>query len=222
MSFFCKKYTISDLNCPSIKSRRIDRNSYKIAIIDDEPFEYKERLQQLNFNIRVYTDIADVKFLSEFDVVICDIKGVGKSMNENHGGALLLNEAKKMYPYKMYAAYSGSLQNITINEYLEGVKIIKKDYVFEDWLSALDSLLAEYSNPATVWRKIRDWLLSQNVSIHDVARLESEYVNTVLNKKSDFRNFYKKSETSFNLSPETIQTIKVIISGGLKILFSAV
>lgn len=215
-----KKYTINDLNSPSIKSRRIDRNSYRIVIIDDESFENDDRLRRVGFNVSVFSDIEDIRFLSEYDIVICDIKGVGKKLSEETGGALLLNEAKKTYPYKMYAAYSGSYQNIIVNEYLDGVKIIKKDYALEDWIAALDSLLKEYSDPATVWIKIRDRLLSQNVSIHSVAKLEHEYVNTILNKGADFKGFYKKSESSFNLDPETVKIIQIIISGGLKFLIS--
>ena len=75
-----------------------------------------------------YDDIQDLNMLASYDLIISDIKGVGKYFDSEFEGAFLLSELKKMYPYKSFAAYTGSAYDPRITEFLSGILVIKKDY----------------------------------------------------------------------------------------------
>lgn len=87
-----------DLNLNSARLNNRERCNFKIAIIDDEDFYYKEQLSRLGFNITKYDDIQDLNMLASYDLIISDIKGVGKYFDSEFEGAFLLSELKKMYP----------------------------------------------------------------------------------------------------------------------------
>ena len=55
----------------------------------------------------------------------------------------LIRELKKRYPYKIFAAYTGSTYDISLNSYLEGVHIIKKDIEIDDWCTEIDLLIRD-------------------------------------------------------------------------------
>ena len=58
MRFFCRKrLTINDLNTVASVYNRVQRDRFKIAIIDDEDFVYLERLRNLGFNITKYVSV---------------------------------------------------------------------------------------------------------------------------------------------------------------------
>ena len=61
--------------------------NYKIAIIDDEDFYYREQLSRLGFNITKYDDIEDLNMLASYDLIISDIKGVDKHFDSEFEGA---------------------------------------------------------------------------------------------------------------------------------------
>lgn len=124
-----KKYTIQDLNITGSSFANIQRDKFKIAFIDDEDFVYLERLLNLGFRINKYEDVQDLNMLSSYDVIISDIRGVGKSFNSEAEGAFILHELKKKYPYKVFAAYTGSAFDVKINSYLSGIQVIKKIFL---------------------------------------------------------------------------------------------
>ena len=180
-----KRYTIKDLNTPSRKIKSASRDRFKIAIIDDEDFVFLEELRKSGFDIRKYDDALDLQMFDSYPIIICDIKGVGKDFKSPMGGAFLIRELKKKYPLKAYAAYTGSTYDISINNYLEGVSIIKKDIEIDDWCIEIDNLIRNISDPKEVWLKIRDILLKEEVDLISLANLEDEYVDIILNKNGD-------------------------------------
>lgn len=209
-----KKYTIQDLNITGSSFANIQRDKFKIAFIDDEDFVYLERLLNLGFRINKYEDVQDLNMLSSYDVIISDIRGVGKSFNSEAEGAFILHELKKKYPYKVFAAYTGSAFDVKINSYLSGIQVIKKDFSIDEWSAAIDSLILDISNPKKVWKRMRSELLEKEVPLSDLVKLEDEFVSKILNNES-LENFPSKKIKS-NLSPDAIN----IISSTLAALFS--
>ena len=207
-----KRYTIKDLNTPSRKIKSASRDRFKIAIIDDEDFVFLEELRKSGFDIRKYDDALDLQMFDSYPIIICDIKGVGKDFKSPMGGAFLIRELKKKYPLKAYAAYTGSTYDISINNYLEGVSIIKKDIEIDDWCIEIDNLIRNISDPKEVWLKIRDILLKEEVDLISLANLEDEYVDLILNKKGDFHNFpsAKKENT---LNPDVRAVVQSLVAG---------
>ena len=207
-----KRYTIKDLNTPSRKIKSASRDRFKIAIIDDEDFVFLEELRKSGFDIRKYDDALDLQMFDSYPIIICDIKGVGKDFKSPMGGAFLIRELKKKYPLKAYAAYTGSTYDISINNYLEGVSIIKKDIEIHDWCIEIDNLIRNISDPKEVWLKIRDILLKEEVDLISLANLEDEYVDIILNKNGDFHNFpsAKKENT---LNPDVRAVVQSLVAG---------
>ena len=207
-----KRYTIKDLNTPSRKIKSASRDRFKIAIIDDEDFVFLEELRKSGFDIRKYDDALDLQMFDSYPIIICDIKGVGKDFKSPMGGAFLIRELKKKYPLKAYAAYTGSTYDISINNYLEGVSIIKKDIEIDDWCMEIDNLIRNISDPKEVWLKIRDILLKEEVDLISLANLEDEYVDIILNKNGDFHNFpsAKKENT---LNPDVRAVVQSLVAG---------
>lgn len=207
-------YKIQDLNVFHKKKLSYSRDKTKVVIIDDEDFVFFEELRRSGFNITQYHDVEDLQTLGEFDVIICDIKGVGKKFNTKSEGAYLLRELKKKYPYKVFAAYTGSSHKLHINEYLDGISIIKKDIEVEDWCSEIENLIKKSKDPIYLWGLMREQLFKHGISTLDIARIEHEYTNTILNKKCDFSHFPSK-KYEFN---EDLKLIIKAIIGLLSVL----
>lgn len=211
---FGKNYTIKDLNTPILKSKNIGniRNRYKILIIDDEPFIYYEELRNIGFNLTKKEDVTHLEDVEAYPIVISDIKGVGKSYNSRFDGAMLIRELKKKYPFKIFAAYTGSTYNPTINSYLDGVNIIKKDIEIDDWCQEIDALIKRVSDPKYIWSKIRDILIEEDIPLIELAKLENEYVDIILNKNGDFHNFPSK-KTKLNINTDVRSIINSLVAG---------
>lgn len=207
-----KRYTIKDLNIPSRKIKSASRGRFKIAIIDDEEFVFLEELRKSGFDITKYDDALDLQMLDSYPIIICDIKGVGRNFKSPMGGAFLIRELKKKYPLKAYATYTGSTYDISINSYLEGVNIIKKDIEIDDWCVEIDSLIRKISDPKEVWLKIREILLKEEVDLISLANLEDEYVDIILNKNGDFHNF-PSVKKDHGLNPDVRAVVQSLVAG---------
>ena len=86
-----QKYTIQDLNITESSYSHAQRERFKIAFIDDDDFVYRSRLANLGFRINKYEDVQDLNMLSSYDIIISDIRGVGKSFNSEAEGAFCMN-----------------------------------------------------------------------------------------------------------------------------------
>jgi len=189
MRRFWKKYFISDLKNIPLSPVGMRRDKCKIAVIDDDPFLYEDKLRHLGFNLIVFADIDDVHQLEAYPVVISDIRGVGKRFQSEFGGAFLIQECKKIYPNKAYAVYSGSMQNLQIVSMLQDVMVIKKDETIDNWTTYIDTMIDSLTNPVICWKKIRMLLLEQDMPLTSIARIEDEYVDVILNRNGDFSKF---------------------------------
>lgn len=212
-----KKYhTIDELNINSFNPKS-QRGSFKIAIIDDEKFIYEEQLRKLGFVIEMYNDISNLEMLSAYNIIIGDIKGVGKEFDSEFEGAFLLNQLRKKYPLKAFAAYTGSSYDLRINDLLSGIQIIKKDASIDLWAESIDSLINSISNPKLIWNDMRKKLLDLDVSLIDLEKIEDEFVDRILNHGGDLNGFPTK-KTSKGLSSEAKGIISALSYGLIKLL----
>lgn len=180
---------ISALNTPALKLKQLKRSDVKIAIIDDEPFEKLELLKQHEFNVVKFDDVDVIDTLQVYDIILCDIKGVGKKFNSTYQGAYLMKEIYKKYPFKTIIAYTGIRYDARFNEYLKVADFsVKKDVSSEEWVEKLDKAVELINNPQYKWERIKRYLLEKEVPLFDLALLEDEYVDRILNNKS-FHDF---------------------------------
>jgi DNA-binding NtrC family response regulator len=166
----------------------IERSSVSILCIDDQGLEYEEIIRNHGFNIRVLKDIEDIKAVTEYPVVICDIKGVGKSFGSRFEGGHIIEEIKNKYPEKVVIAYTGQQFDATYNKFFSLADFtLSKDIDSDTWVSTLDETIRKVVSPIEQWKRMRDFLLDKDVSLKTIFELEQQFINAVLTKdKSKF------------------------------------
>ena len=182
-----KPKSINELKSSHDYIKNVSRDRIEIAIIDDEPFQYLEILRNHNFHIRPFEDIADIKAVHAYPIVLCDIKGVGKSFHSKYEGAHIIDEVRKHYPSKIIIAYSGHQFDPSFNKYFQMCDfVLKKDIDSDNWVENLDNAISKAMNPITQWFKIRAYLLEKDVPLNSILKLEDDYVEMFFKKKESF------------------------------------
>lgn len=185
------KYSIEDLKLgESVKDEKILdlRKRIDILVIDDEEFTPVTFLSNNNFRLTYKKDIDNVKDVSEYPIILCDIRGVGKQLSDSYEGAFLIKEIKRNYPSKRVIAYTASQYDPTYNQYLEHAdSLVQKGLGLEDWVKLLDEQIYKTIDPIFQWNNLRMKLLSKHVTTIEVAKLESLFVDSY--KKGKFENF---------------------------------
>ena len=191
---FIKVYTIGDLSVEAFATTsQKNKQSVRFLIVDDNLFEYKDEMRDCDFNIKAVKDLELLEAANEFDVIICDVHGVGKARSYENEGLGLLADLKRKYPYKLYAVYSGQDFGLEKVNNLDGVDILPKTLDIEDWKEILSGYVEKFLNPKTIWYIMRKQLLKANVPIITVAEIEHRYVDAIKNKNGDFRDLLKDS-----------------------------
>lgn len=216
------KYTLEDLKTiENVKEQNILnlRKMIDILVIDDEEFAPGTFLEKNNFRLTYKKDIDNVRDVSEYPIIMCDIRGVGKGISESYEGAYLIKEIKTSYPAKRVIAYTASQYDASYNKYLNySDELLTKGLALEDWVSILDSQIHKSVDPIFQWSNLRSQLLNKGTSTIDVAKLESAFVESC--KRKDF-SVLEKNTNKLNsdlrgiilefLSSTTVKLIK----GGL-------
>ena len=71
-----------------ITGDRSKLSGLRILVVDDQEFPHTEALQEYQYHIEQMKDATPEK-ASDFDIVLCDRKGVGKTLKSSkEGGAL--------------------------------------------------------------------------------------------------------------------------------------
>lgn len=94
-----KCYELDELN-KVIPYQVSNRNLVPIVCIDDQGMQYDQILINHGFNLKVLSDITDIRAVSDYPIVICDIKGIGKSFGSKFEGGHIIEEIHKNYPEK--------------------------------------------------------------------------------------------------------------------------
>ncbi|WP_201860780.1 response regulator [Microvirga soli] len=175
--------TINDIEA-SISVKRAQkgklhlRKVVPIVVIDDQPFEPGNNLQNHGYQI---THVRDVKTLAEIErypVILCDLQGVGTQLSEENQGAHLIREIKTHYPDKVVIAYTGIAKNKTMTRVAQQSAdyFLKKDADIDQWLTALDQAVDKVTDPVRVWKEFRKRMLDAGLTPLQLAKLESAYV----------------------------------------------
>lgn len=165
----------------------VPRERVPIVIIDDEEFPYLDLLRDHKYNMTKLDDITDIGAVESYPVVLCDIRGVGRSLSAQFEGAHVISEVRKRYPHKVIVAYTAQQYDATYNRYLDHADFNqKKDADSEEWIETLDRALHLATNPATAWMRIRSRLLEMDLPISTVMKLEDQYVKFVQQARQTF------------------------------------
>ena len=153
--FFFIKYKLSDLvEVTALQNMTIAelRNKVEILVIDDQDFAAEEYLIKNGFRIVHKRDIDNIRDVSAYAVVLCDIRGVGKNLGSTKEGAFVIKEIKAHYPAKQVIAYTGSSYDPAYNEYMNlADAVISKGISIEDWTALVDDQIQKAVDP--IYRK---------------------------------------------------------------------
>ena len=191
----------------SIRSRRSNAG---ICVIDDEPFAPQQNLRNYGYNITALGDIKDVEEVLPFDVVLCDLMGVGQHLDKTLQGASLIAEIRRMFPEKYVVAYTSAAMSATIARQATSMsdEILRKDIEMEDWVSVLDRYTDLVQNPFLVWQRIRSSLVYKGIDTKNILLLESAYVSSVERRDSSFSRLRAVSK-SLNIHND----VRAVING---------
>lgn len=218
-NFYLLKYQLSDLKtyCALNKDDILKlRRKFEILFIDDDEIAYLENLKSNGFNVTYKTNITDIKDVSAYNIIMCDINGVGETLGKD--GASMAAQIKNAYPNKIVISYSAASHSFAYQKTLESVdKRIPKGTSIEDWLNLLDEIIEENSNPIKVWNKTEQKLLKANISTREIAELESKYVEAIIKKKFNLLDNLSTSRSIIQILkssiPFLVEILKTIQAG---------
>ena len=174
------------MHTPNRVLNKLKREDVRMVLIDDDQFPYLDLLRQHKFNIDTLKDVTSLTTLEAYDVILCDLNGVGKTFSEQFQGAYLVKEIYKRYPFKIIISYTGISFDARYNEYLKYADFsVKKDVESEVWVEKLDMAIDMLSNLEKRWQRVRDFLLANSVSLYDAMLLEDNLVRSVEERKKD-------------------------------------
>ncbi len=162
------------------------RKYVKMLIIDDNDFTPEPYLKANEYQIYHKTDIDTIRDVEPYDIILCDISGVGKKLGYDKEGAFIIREIHANYPSKRIIAYTSYTFDPEYNQFLSMADFVApKDFGIDDWINVLDEQVRKSINPVSQWAKIRDYLLENGVSTLTIAKIEDKYVAAVNSKNFD-------------------------------------
>lgn len=164
------------------------RSSAQIAAIDDEKFRPLSNLSSYGYNITELPDIKNISEIEKFDIILCDLMGVGVNFDRSFGGASIIKEIKANFPTKFVVAYSGARANSAeasaAMDFAD--RFIKKDVDITKWVEVLDDIIQSLIDPYRMWIIARQGLIDNEIDIRKIVQLEDAYVRSIMTRDQEF------------------------------------
>lgn len=185
---FGKRYRLDDLNSIVFNGsdNRNERSKIKIAIIDDEDIPFLNSLRNSGYNIQHYRDVDNFNMLSDYQIVISDIDGVGQSFSSEYQGAYIIKELKRLYPDKYLIAMSSKIYNLSFTEILSNADVkINRDVKVDIVSEKLNIAIKEISSVKNRWLRVRTQLINEHfIDLYDVWSMEQDVIKSILTKEN--------------------------------------
>lgn len=173
------------------------RRHVNMLIIDDNDFGPEAYLKANGYQIHHKQDVDTIKDVEPYDIILCDIAGVGKKLGYKKEGAFIIREIHANYPNKRIIAYTSYTYDPDLNRFFSMADFVApKDFGIDDWIYALDDQVRKSIDPVDQWKKIRDYLIENNVSTLTIAKIEDKYVSAVSSKNFDKLKSYVEGKDS--------------------------
>jgi hypothetical protein len=205
----------------ALTSDKEKRENIRIAVIDDQAFAPEQNLRNAGFRVDSIGDIKNISEIEPFQVILCDLQGVGAHFESKYQGGFLINEIKRNYPEKFVIAYTGGSLDPSVVGYAQNFAddFIKKDADINEWRDKLDDVIRSLSDPIEIWRRQRDALIDADVSTLEILKLEDAFVRSV--KQNDSRPYvFYVNNPRINKDIRAIGQ-SLIASGIFKLLFGS-
>lgn len=212
-----KKYVYTDLKTiASVEEQRIDlrikipRETIKVCVIDDEGFDIN-MLYDLGYkNIRKKIQFESMDEYEDYDIILCDIEGIGINVDVDKQGLAVAEQIKDVYPEKVVLLYSG--KNVeTFGEMPKNLDgYLRKQSSMSELAKSLDAYYKQSIDPIYVWKKTRDEMLNNKVSTKTVAFLEDRYCRSLLEGKGYLYNNANLNETEIFSAENISKYIEIL------------
>lgn len=167
------------------------RQHVRILIIDDNEFMAEKYLKNSGYQIDHKYDIDTIKDIEPYEIIMCDISGVGKKLGFEKEGAFIIREIHENYPNKIIIAYTSYTYNADYNQFFAlADSVVAKDIPTDDWIGILDEQVRNVINPIHQWKRIRNYLFDNNVSTITIAQIEDIYVKSIRKKDLNILTTY--------------------------------
>ena len=176
------------------------RKHVNMLVIDDNPFMPENFLQANGYQMQHKTDIDSIKDVEPYDIILCDISGVGKKLGFVKEGAFIIREIHANYPNKRIIAYTSNTYDADYNQFFSMADFVApKDLGIDDWINVLDEQIKKSIDPVNQWKKIRNYLLENEVSTLTIAKIEDKFVEAVNSKNFDkLKIFVQGNDSKLN------------------------
>lgn len=161
-------------------------------------------------------DLKNTNEVVEYNIVLCDIMGVGRYFDTSIQGASIISEIKNTYPAKVVIAYTGAMLNQAAAKQANkrADAILKKDADIEEWIELLDKYIDQVLNPYIVWNKIRYRLFELDVDTKSILEFEDGFVRSILNSDAKM-NAYVESVNSSMIGKDVKSILLGVMSTAL-------
>ena len=176
------------------------RKYVNMLVIDDNDFAPESFLKVNGYQIQHKTDIETIIDVEPYDIILCDISGVGKKLGYSKGGAFIIREIHANYPSKRIIAYTSYTFDPEFNVFFSMADFVApKDFSIDDWIGVLDEQVKRSIDPVNQWKKMRTYLLENDVSTLTIAKIEDKYVSAVNSKNFDrFKVFVEGKDSKLS------------------------
>jgi len=208
--------TINELEEKKTNIQSLSTENIKLCVIDDEGFD-DESLRSLGFpNIRKYEKFTHIDDFANYDVILCDVDGIGKNLNAFKQGISVAEQLLYAYPNKLVYLYTGK----NIDDYgscIKNIEIIKKPITMSDLSMKIKEDYSFYIDPINFWKRTRYALINKGTSTKTIAYLEHDYVRSILNKTNYFIN---SPEDTFSLNLSVSKDSLSLIASGIQVILT--
>jgi hypothetical protein len=182
------------------------RPEMRVVIIDDKAFEFLKPIQRHGFKISQKFDVERIEDCEDYDVVICDIRGVGTKISPNGQGAHLAKEVKRRYPDKFVCVYTSGSTTAKFTDLMIGLDAsYSPRWDVETWVEHLDAASNTMMHPYHRWLRTRSALLEKGVSLTKLRKLEDSFVHAVESGKPD--DFQKAVQSHLSIEHKDVVSI---------------
>lgn len=169
-----------------------DNRQIRVAIIDNDQFYWIDAIRQRGCKVEYFSDYTKPLTqsnqrikpidLSSYDLVICDVHGVGEQLYPGLGGIGVLEELRNKNPLQVIVAYTGDPGEIVKRTKKKDIvdATFCRDWSPEDLLFNLDEVLKIYKLPKHRWEFIRRRLSYMEVPGGKVDAVRQKYVENIL------------------------------------------
>lgn len=185
--YFEKLKTIDDYKNNGYEETAPKRDAVRVCFIDDKGFDDKRFRKTGYVNCDVKNDFTNINDFEGYDLIACDIDGIGSSLDKNKQGLAVAETLKSKYPDKIILIYSSNNPYEYAEDYHTiGDGFFNKLKSMNEIAKYFDEKASIYWNEIACWKFIEQRLRSSNIANKTISLIEDIYVRSLEDKTNLF------------------------------------